>query len=157
MRPTRTALAALALSGALLLHAGAAAGATAYQRVLKAYERAGTIPACEFSSSELESALGGVDTYGAQYFADFTQAVQNALSARAGGACAARAATPRGSARAVSSASGPGVGIPANMSSVTRASDADVPAPLWVLAGLALIGLLGGAIGVLRRRLSRER
>ena len=72
-------------------------GATpgAYQAVLRAYERQGTVPPCQFSPSQLQSALNGVDSYGAQYFADFTQAIQNAISVRASGSCAASAGPSR--------------------------------------------------------------
>jgi hypothetical protein len=89
VRSVQTLIAALAGAGAgaVMLPAGAARAASQYQRVPQVYERAGSIPACEFSSPELESALKGVDSYGAQYFADFTQAIHDALSRRASGAC----------------------------------------------------------------------
>jgi hypothetical protein len=71
----------------LLLPAGVAR-ASAYSSVLRVYETKGTIPPCQFSSRTLNSALANVDTYGAQYFADFTNAIQTALDNRAAGVCA---------------------------------------------------------------------
>jgi hypothetical protein len=159
VRPTRALLAVIALGSVLLLPASASAGTSSYQRVLRAYEHAGTIPACQFSSSELQATLAGVDTYGAQYFADFTQAVQNALSTRAAGVCLRRSAgspspPDRRSARKGLSEpvrSGPGIGLPKHLGSLTAASDGSVPAPLVVLGVLALIGVLGGGAALVRR------
>jgi hypothetical protein len=158
VRPTRALLAVFALGSVLLLPASASAGTSSYQRVLRAYEHAGTIPACQFSSSELQAALAGVDTYGAQYFADFTQAVQNALSTRAAGACLERSAgsaprhrRPAGNPLSNDVRTGPGIGIPAHLGSLTAASDGSVPAPLVVLGVLALIGVLGGGAALARR------
>jgi hypothetical protein len=116
--------------GAMAPASAAASAAGAYQRVLHAYERSGSIPPCQFSGAELESALGGVDTYGAQYFADFTEAVQAALTARAGGECSASAAP-------VPAAAGPASNAVAALPAVTAATSAGVPAPLIVLAILA--------------------
>ncbi len=163
MRPTRALLAITALCSVLLLPTRASAGTSAYQRVLRVYEHGETIPACQFSSSELQAALAGVDTYGAQYFADFTQAVQNALSTRAAGACldqSAGATSPGHRRPARNGLSndvlfGPGIGIPAHLGSLTAASDGGLPAPLVVLGVLVLIGALGGAVA-LARRLSRS-
>jgi hypothetical protein len=159
VRPTRALLAVIALGSVLLPPASASAGTSSYQRVLRAYEHAGTIPACQFSSSELQAALAGVDTYGAQYFADFTQAVQNALSTRAAGACLGRSAgstsprdrRPAQNALSKPVRSGPGIGLPAHLGSLTAASDGSVPAPLVVLGVLALIGVLGGGAALARR------
>lgn len=125
-----------------------AASPSVYQQVLGAYQSQGTVPACRFSGAELSNALNGVDTYGAQYFADFTQAVQAALSARAAGACTG-SATP--SERA------PGEAQPAaHFGPVTAATSAGVPVPLAVLAGLALAaGLLGAGAVVVRSRVHR--
>jgi hypothetical protein len=49
------------------------------------------IPPCQFTSVQLEAALKGVDTDGAQYFADFTQAIQAALTSRAAEECSGSA------------------------------------------------------------------
>jgi hypothetical protein len=159
VRSTRALLALIALGSVLLEPASASAGTSAYQRVLWAYEHTGTIPACQFSSSELQDALAGVDSYGAQYFADFTQAVQNALSTRAAGACLQRSGVttspgrrrPSPNALAKDVRTGPGVGIPAHLGSLTAASDGSVPAPLVVLGVLAVIGVLGGGAALARR------
>jgi hypothetical protein len=117
----------------------AMADASAYQQVLGVYESQGTVPACRFSGPELADALKGVDTYGAQYFADFTQAVQAALSSRAAGACTG--AVPPAPVQVRGGVAEP----PAHFGSVTAATSAGVPAPLAVLGGLALVGALFGA------------
>jgi hypothetical protein len=128
--------------------AASAAPPSAYQQVLSVYQSQGTVPACQFSGAELSEALNGVDTYGQQYFADFTQAVQAALSARAAGACTGSATA---SARAPGEAQ-----PPAHFGPVTAATSAGFPAPLAVLAGLALAaGLLGAGAWVVRRRVHR--
>ena len=125
------------------------AGASAYSQVLQSYERNGTIPPCVFSSAELASALNGVDTYGAQYFADFTDAITSALTARAGGACvAAHAAAP-----AAPPGSGQALTGELQIGSLTAATAAGVPLPIVLMALLAACGALAVALGgVLRRR-----
>jgi len=153
VRPLRTLIAALALAvaGIVTLTAtpDAVAAASDYQRVLQVYERAGSIPPCTFSSPELEDALKGVDSYGAQYFADFTQAIQDALSARAAGACS----PPPQVSAAAAGKSGPGVGIPAHLGPLTAATNSGVPAPLALLGVLAVLGVLaGGTAWALRTR-----
>ena len=79
-------LVALTLLTVLALPANEAF-ASAYSKVLGVYEQKGTVPPCQFSSAQLSGALKGIDTYGAQYFQDLTNAIQSALAARAGGAC----------------------------------------------------------------------
>ena len=150
----RTVVARLLIAGLALtaLCAGAAPSpahaASPYQQVLAAYEHTGAIAPCTFSSPDLNAALKGVDTYGAQYFADFTQAVNDALAARAAGACSPsvrsrRGSPPRaGSGGGSSGRSGPGVGIPAHMMALTGATGGAPPAPLLLLGGL----LVGGAV-----------
>ncbi len=117
-----------------------ARAAGAYQHVLRVYEATGTIPPCRFSAPELQHALGGVDTYGAQYFADFTNAIQAALTARAAGTCGP---APLRRPAAASAASADAV---ARLPSVTAPTGAGVPVPLLVLAGLAVAGALGAAV-----------
>lgn len=115
------------------------ASASAYSQVLQTYQATGSIPACRFSSTQLAAALRGIDTYGQQYFADFTDAVQNALAARAAGAC-----TP-GAHRGFSSVTAPQVPLPP---SPTSSTDASLPLPLLVLGGLTLVlamAAVGGA------------
>lgn len=129
-----------------------AAAASDYQRVLRVYERAGSIPTCAFTSPELEGALKGVDSYGAQYFADFTQAIQAALNARAAGACS----SPLQVRAAATGKSGPGVGIPAHLGSLTAATDSGVPAPLALLGVLAGLGVLTGGVALAVRARGRD-
>jgi hypothetical protein len=148
-----TALVAAALSiGAT---APSAQAASAYQQVLHAYEQGASIPPCRFSGATLAAALKGVDSYGAQYFADFTQAVNDALSIRAEGACSASVRRDRGGAGArAQGRSGPGVGIPPHMTALTAATGGSVPAPLLLLGVLAAAGAVaaGVAVGVRTRR-----
>jgi hypothetical protein len=129
--------------------AAGAAGQSAYQRVLGVYESQGTVPACRFSGVELSAALNGVDTYGAQYFADFTQAAQAALNARAAGACPGSAAVVP--VRAPAGVAEP----PAHFGSVTAATSAGIPAPLAVMAVLALVAALFGAGAMVVRSRAR--
>jgi hypothetical protein len=116
----------------------ATAQASAYTDVLRVYQATGSIPACKFSSSELTAALKGIDTYGQQYFADFTQAVQSALAQRASGAC-----TPGLATHLSGTASPSRIPLPA---SVTSATDANIPAPIIAMAALAAV--LAAAFGV---------
>lgn len=116
--------------------AAAASAGSIYQQVLRAYEAAGSIPPCRFSAAQLQSALSGIDTYGAQYFADFTQAIDTALTARAGGECSG-AVAPFPAGRVSD--------LVARLPSVTAATSASVPAPLIVLAVLAAGLTLAGA------------
>jgi len=122
----------------------AAATASAYQQVLRVYETSGVIPPCRFSAPELQSALGGVDTYGAQYFADFTDAIQAALTARAAGGCATAPARPPAKAARRSS------DTVARLPAVTAPTSAGVPLPLVVLAALAVAGALAGGLTLAR-------
>lgn len=132
MRKLATAVTLIALA-----ISPAAARASAYSDVLRVYQSNGSIPPCRFSSVQLAAALKGVDAYGQQYFADFTNAVQSALAARASGACSpglhaysaagasARSALPR---------------------SVTSATDADLPAPILLMAALGI--MIGSVLGL---------
>jgi hypothetical protein len=131
---------------ALLLPAGLA-HASAYSAVLRTYEAQGTIPPCQFSSRVLNSALANVDTYGAQYFADFTAAIQSALDNRAAGVCSpVHIALTGGPARASA--------LPrAELPAIGASTGADLPAPLVLLAvfgGLAAI--IGTGATVARAR-----
>jgi len=121
--------------------APAAAAASAYAQVLQTYQATGTVPPCRFSGPELAAALRGIDTYGQQYFADFGNAVQSALSQRAAGACS------RG-IRPVVTAAVPQAPLPA---SATSPTNANVPLPMLLLGGLALVVALAGGAGVLIR------
>jgi hypothetical protein len=134
---------ALLLAG---VFAGAPASALAspYTAVLHAYQTFGSVPPCRFSSPELAAALRGVDTYGQQYFADFSDAVQTALAARAAGACAP--AGPHG-AGTTAGAEAP---LPASATAPTAGSP---PLAILLLAGLTLlIAALVGASALARSR-----
>jgi hypothetical protein len=130
----------IALPAALMLLAIAApsAGASAYSQVLKTYESHGRIPPCQFSSQELASALKGIDTYGAQYFADFSTAVQAALQSRATGACSAH--------RKRAAAAAPVPNKPIHIGSVTQPTGSGIPAPLMILAILAALIAFGSLL-----------
>jgi hypothetical protein len=121
----------------------ATAQASSYTDVLRVYQSTGSIPACKFSSPELAAALKGIDTYGQQYFADFTEAVQAALAQRASGACA------HGAAVRMSATAGPSrIPLPA---SVTSATDANIPAPIIAMAALAAVLAASFGVGAVAR------
>jgi hypothetical protein len=136
--------------------------ASPYQQVLRVYEREATIPPCQFTSVQLQAALAGVDSYGAQYFADFTQAIQSALTSRAAGECSGSSpggggaasggvgAAPGGGAagsgggnaasgRGPTAIDGSGPGRAAPLGPLTAATSSGVPAPLLALAALAVV------------------
>ena len=147
MRRLFAALSA-ALTAALVLPGVAAAGVSpVYTRVLHAYQANGRIPPCEFTSQQLQSALGGVDTYGQQYYADFIGAIDAALTARAGGACSEH---HNGTAPAGVTAGGGGSGrvpgAPALPSSITTPTTSGLPLPAILLIALgAVLGALAAA------------
>ncbi len=116
----------------------AAAPAQAADPVLQAYQQHGVVPACEFTSQQLEQALKQ-NTYGAQYFNDFTTAVQAALQARASGACSPVQRRQQSADRA-------GLALPPRLASVTAATGAGMPLPIVLLAAFAAAALLGGAL-----------
>ncbi len=139
-RPVRRlVLAAAAVSAALFVLPVQSAQATSiYTQVLRAYEANGSVPPCQFTSQQLETALKGINTYGAQYFADFTAAVQTALSARASGACLPQSKVGGGGAPV----GGPDTGV--TLGPLTAATDAGIPLPILAMAVLgALLGVLG--------------
>ena len=139
MRKAWITIAVLTLGLSVL--APTAVGASAYTQVLQTYQATGTVPACRFSSVELEAALKGIDTYGQQYFADFSDAVQSALTARAAGTCLH-------GVHAVATAAAPQAALPAAATSPTGGS---VPLPMLLLGGLALAtALVGGTLAVVR-------
>lgn len=148
LRP-RIALVLLALT---VLPPAAAAQSSDYSQVLHAYQQRGSIPACKFSTAQLSGALKGVNLYGAQYFADFTAAIQNALSARASGSCLAAPVSP-----AAASTGGLGAVGSSNLrlppGNVTAPTQAGLPAPILLLAVLAAaIGLIAALVGLARLR-----
>lgn len=111
----------------------AAARASVYTEVLHTYQVDGSIPPCQFSSVQLSAALKGIDTYGQQYFADFSNAIQSALAARASGAC-----NPAALRAALAAHAAPPAPAPALPASLTAPTDAGVPAPLLAMAAIAL-------------------
>ncbi len=150
MRRTGKLLVILAVAATPVLRAVAlpsvAGAASAYQQVLRVYESNGAIPPCRFSAPELQRALGGVDTYGAQYFADFTNAISAALTARAAGGCGPAPARRGAPAKGGSSE------VVAPLPSVTASTSAGVPLPLIVLAALAVLGALAAGVALVRAR-----
>jgi hypothetical protein len=134
-----------------------ARAASAYQQVLHAYEHSGAIPPCRFSGATLAAALKGVDSYGAQYFADFTQAVNDALSARAAGTCSSSVGLGRG---AGTSAGGPapgvpGMGLPAHLPALTAATGGSFPAALLLLGALTVSGAFATGVALVLRARGR--
>lgn len=111
-----------------------------YAQVLAAYQANGQVPPCQFTSAQLTTALQGVDTYGAQYFADFTDAIQNALAERAGGACLSGSSQLSGRHRQTAASTS---FVPP---SITGASGTSLPAAILALGGLTL--LVGAAAGL---------
>jgi hypothetical protein len=138
----RRVVAAVVLATAVML--APVARASTYSQLLQIYQTKGTIPACAFTSAQLQGVLKSVDTYATQYFQDFTNAISAALAQRAAGACAPRQTTT--SVTQPSSGAGSG-GVPGGP--VPTASGAGVPAPIVALAvfgGLfLLVAVLGGA------------
>lgn len=119
----------------------AAAQADIYSQVLRVYQAQGSIPACQFTSAQLAGALKGVDTYGAQYFADFTDAIQTALAARASGACIQRSAGSRAAAALP----------PLHPGSLTSSTSAGLPAPILAMAALGVLILTTFGLRALAR------
>lgn len=117
-----------------------------YQRVLAVYEADAQIPPCQFTSQELSAALAGVDAYGAQYFADFTEAVQTALAQRASGACSG--ATARAGRAAPPSGRLASLRLPASPTSPT---DSGLPAPILAMGGIALAAALAAGLRAISR------
>ncbi len=124
-----------------------AARAGSYSQVLHAYQIHGSVPPCQFSSQQLDAALKGIDTYGAQYFQDFTSAIQSALAARASGVCAAARppTAPSVTGHAVSSPP------PLALGPTDAATNSSLPAPIVMTAILAAaLALLGAGVALTR-------
>jgi hypothetical protein len=136
------ALIAGLLWGGLSPVAAAAVG-NALIRVETAYA-AGGIPACKFTGTELQAAQSEIPTDVAQYDADLVNAIHQALSAQASGACSKAApsgSNPGGLVPGGSVNAGGGAArIPAV--ALGSATQAGIPAPLvglWVATLLALV------------------
>jgi hypothetical protein len=139
----RATLIALALAALLL--APAAAG-NAYDRVFQAYSSTGMVSACQFSAATLESALKTAPTLDQEYDADFTDAVQSAISAQAGGACRSGKNRLKGLKLGLG-----GYGNTSPPGSITSPTGAGIPLPLAILLALVAAALLVAlAVGVAR-------
>jgi hypothetical protein len=140
--------AVLATVPALPAPASAAAPAESiYTRILYVYQSKGTITPCEFSGHQLEAALNALGTAGGQYFGDFIQAIQTALSARASGACSRGSGASSGSGSSGAGAPPSGTsGPPLPSISLTSSTGAGVPAPLIAIGVLAVALLVLSAV-----------
>ncbi len=138
MRPSRRLIAVVAgLLACAALGAAPAGAESTYNRVLREYEQTGSVAPCSFTSAQLEGVLKSVDTYAAQYFADFTNAIGTALAQRAAGAC-----SPQRSAGSASVA--PGLhNARLALPRVPTSTSAGVPLPIVLLA------VIGGVLLVL--------
>jgi hypothetical protein len=135
---------------AMLTVPASGAVASSYSRILKTYEREGTVPPCAFTSAQLSNALRGVDTYGAQYFADFTDAINSALAARASGQCVSRAVQAQTAATDIG---GRVASRPLHVGSLTAPTSAGVPLPILLLAAIATaIAAVMAVAGIARVR-----
>jgi hypothetical protein len=112
--------------------------------MLNEYSTTGSVPACQFTSAQLNAVLKSIDLYQQAYGADFPNAIQAALTARASGLCS------KSQGRASLSAGG---GAPLRLGPVTAATDASPPAPILILAGVAgAIALVMGTAALSRSR-----
>jgi hypothetical protein len=142
------------VAGALPGVAGAA-GASIYTKVLDAYQAKGSIPPCQFTSTQLETAVKALGTAGGQYFGDFVEAIDSALATRASGGCSGQGHGAGGGAPGLGAGSTPPAsnsGQPLPVGPLTAASGAGVPAPLLALAILAVALALLSATAVVVRR-----
>jgi hypothetical protein len=141
------------LCGWLAVFGGVSVG-VAYGNALTRVETvyaSGGIPACKFTGKELEAALSEIPSDVAQYDADLINAIHQALSAQAGGACAARSGSgvvPAGAGpRAGGSGGSASDRLP--LPGIGAGTAAGAPAPLIVLAVfgglLLLVGVVWGA------------
>ena len=127
------------LTTALVVAPASALAASPYARVSQTYATTGMVSACQYSAATLEAALKGTPSYSLEYDASFTYAVEQALSARAGGACGG--GRLRGLKLGLTN-----FGNPAPPSGVTSVNGAGMPLPLVLLALLAAFALLGTAV-----------
>ena len=146
MRQSRRLIAVLAVLAvplaSLALGAAPASAASTYNRLLNAYEQTGSIPPCSFSSAQLETVLKSADTYAAQYFADFTNAISTALAQRASGECS------RGNGGVVGVNAG---NVSLALPRVPAATGAGVPLPIVLLAIIGAAALLLAAAALAMR------
>ena len=140
----------IALLGGLLWGALSPAVAAAVGneliRVETAYA-AGGIPACKFTGKELQAAQSEIPTDVAQYDADLVNAIHQALSAQASGACSKPApsgSSPGGLVPGGSATAGGGGAARIPAVALGSATQAGIPAPL---AGLGVAALLALVVG----------
>jgi hypothetical protein len=129
--------AAVAAAVAVIALTPVPAAASLYSRLLHVYQTTGSIPACEFTSAQLEGTLNSTDTYEAQYFADFTNAIRSALAQRAAGVCGPRPAAAAGSQAHEA---------PLRLGPVIAPTSSALPTPIALVAVLGGLFLLAGAI-----------
>jgi hypothetical protein len=172
MRPPRCArlLGPLAIVLALALAGSALAAASILEAIAGAYSaNGGTIPACEFTSSELAAAEGQAGGAGQEYAADLLAAIQRALAAQASGACnKATPTTPTTTTTAPAVVAPPPSAPPPILKppvppkagapslsparvpvrSISSSSGAGLPAPLWILFVAVVLVAVCGAVAV---------
>jgi len=140
---TLTTVLTVAALGLPALAMPATAGANAYTTVYNAFTRSGSIKPCQYSAATLRAAESETPNYDQQYFADFSDAVQGALNAQVGGVCAGGAKT---NVLGGSGTSLPGSGGGALPTSVRAGTGSGPPVAFVLLAVLAGLLVLGGAV-----------
>jgi hypothetical protein len=127
----------LTLAGLMLLAPAAALAGNAFNQVSQAYQSTGTVSACQFSAATLESALESAPSFDKEYAGDFTDAVQSAISAQAGGACRSGKSKLNGLTLGFTNYGNPGA-----PGAITSPTAAGLPLPLAILLALAAATLL---------------
>jgi hypothetical protein len=143
----RIGLVAALVCGLVPLSAAAAVAANALTKVEAAYAGGGgAIPSCKFSAKELNAALNQIPSDVAQYDADLINAIHQALSARAGGACGKRGSGVAPGLVPGSGGSGSGRSAVVPLRPLGSSTQAGIPAPLLILAVLGALALLAAAV-----------
>jgi hypothetical protein len=140
------ALAALTVALAVPAHAGASLSG-----LYNDYTKDGSIDGCDYSSQDLNGALGSIPTDVAQYDPRFKDALNNALSDKcgSGGSNALTAAGGKGKGKKGKEAADGSLAPDATPDPSSSSSGADIssdrgfPAALIVLGGLIALILLG--------------
>lgn len=136
----------LVVVAALAAPSPASARPSAYTAVESVYANTGSIPACRFSSAQLEAALREAPTYDVEYFGDFTAAINTTLNAQATGRCSSPQANS-----AVRESGLHGVKVLPPPASATSGTYGSIPLPLLlgaILVGLAM--LVAALVGLAR-------
>jgi hypothetical protein len=155
----RAAVQGALTSIALVLACASVARADAFGSVRRAYQaHGGAVPACAFSSARLTAAVKAMPPDLAQY-TDFPDAVQQALTARAAGACRRHHHRVHGAVAgaARSAAGGPGghvPGPPVPVGPATTLTNEGVPAAvaLFIVLGAVAALVVGTITGTARLR-----